>query len=134
MMFGTISTLTDLKFHSTLMKGLTIVALSFFAACSQKSGPCEWDFMRVEAEVTNIEAFSVNEAGDSLYHVMMKFNGSVYSNKEQFMEELRDIDITRDVLRKNNIRIGNRYKATVSEIRSGNCKSPILSFDSKIRP
>ncbi len=117
-------------------RALAIFAgLFFFSACNtEKSGPCDWDILRVEAQVSDIFAYDVNEDGDSLYHVALNFDGSSYADQTQYMDELRNMEFTKEVVEKNRIRIGGIYKATVSEIKSGNCKSPVLSFDAKIRP
>lgn len=128
MMFGTISTLIRSVWSSIFLWLLLI------AGCNQPSGPCDWHIQRVEAKVIAIEPYQQNAAGDSLYHVVVEFDGSIYAEKKHDLGDLRDFEFTKASLKTNNIRLGNIYKATVSEVKTGNCKSPVLSFDSKLKP
>lgn len=135
-MFGMISISIKNIVSDFTGRALAIIAgLFFFSACNSNSGgPCDWDILRVEAQVTDIFSYAVNENGDSLYHVALNFDGSSYSEKTQYMDELRNMEFTKDVVEKNRVRVGAIYKATVSEIKTGDCKSPVLSFDAKIKP
>ncbi len=110
---------------------LTLISLLLFS-CNPESGPCEWAETRALAEVVDIVPYGQNEHGDSLFHVHMQFNGTVYAEKIQLLDELKGIEIRSSTLAKNRIRIGTSYRTTVSEVRKGNCKSPILSFDARI--
>ncbi len=133
-MFGTTNTSISIRAIRNCLLGLAWASLFYFSSCnSEQSGPCEWAVSRVEAEVIAINPQGTNQEGDSLFQVLVKFDGSSYSNETQDLGELRDINFTRELLTKNRIRLGNRYKSTVSETTSGNCQSPILSFDAKLR-
>jgi hypothetical protein len=115
--------------------GTTLILISLFlASCQEQSGPCEWYETKSIAEVVSVDAFDVNAEGDSLYRVGLQFDGTVYAEKIQYLEDLKEMEITSSTLAKNRIQVGIRYKTIVSELKSGNCKAPILSFETRIVP
>ncbi len=109
-----------------LVFGLTM------ASC-QDSGPCEWYTSRFHAGVSSVEFKEINAEGDSTYRVLLQFDQGTLSRELQDLGELRQVEITREDLVQNSIRPGNSYTGSISDVKSGNCKSPIVAFDQKWR-
>ncbi len=112
--------------------GILALILLVLSACSSQKGPCDWDYIRVEIEVLDLVPFEVEDGDEKLYHILVSFNGSLYAAEDQNLDELLGLKVTKEDIEKSRIRIGTRYKGLVSEVKTGNCKSPVLSVDSKI--
>lgn len=100
-------------------------------ACTQKSSPCAYDEIIFKAEVTEITSYQ--EDGQTLHHVKLDFNKSSLYGTDQYLEKIKEVKIDSAFLKRNNLKIGNIYSGTVSEILEGNCQSLYISFNQKLR-
>ena len=115
----------------TFVIGLIATVGGFLAGCGNtNSGPCDYDIKKFKATITGIEGYVEN--GDSLFHIIVEFDVSTLAHAPQRMDELREIKVDRGMLSRNPFRIGTIYTGTVSEKLTGECVSPIISFDQKI--
>lgn len=113
--------------NSLISKLLFFATLFLFTtSCNQRSGPCDWREIETYAKVTSITPYV--EKGDSLYRVTMKFEASVLKEKPQTLNDLKGFHIDKAFLQRNRIQKGLRYKFTVHELLSGNCKAPVIVF------
>lgn len=109
--------------------GLLIIA---FGGCRQPSGPCEYEIQPVEARIVSIEPYKEGKDSTQLYSIVLRFNQSGLAKENQRLEEwvprIRG-KTNADFLNRNNIREGNIYPGTVSELKSGHCQPVHVSFD-----
>lgn len=116
-----------------LIKKLSIVYVVFvclLVGCKTNTGPCEWQQYDALAKVVSID--STNQNGQVLYQVGLKFNASSLQNEIQLLNNLQTVQLTKNVMKKNNISHGVQYKFIVNDLISGNCKSPVVSFQHEL--
>ena len=108
--------------------------LSFFLilGCNQNDGLCEYYEYKFQATVIALQSYKGNN-NEPLFHVVMKFNNSSLSEKEQYLETLRGFIPDTAFLRRNKISIGNVYTGIVNEIKSGDCKKMYVSYDQQLK-
>jgi hypothetical protein len=108
-----------------------------FNGCRQSSGPCQYRILPVQAKIVSLEPYREGSDTTQLYHIVLRFNESNLAKKDQLLEEwvprLKG-NTNSDFLIKNNIKTGNIYPATVSELESGNCQPVYVSFDYYFKP
>ena len=102
-----------------------------FFGCSQSNPACDWQSFESLGKITEVKPYVEN--GDTLYSVAMKFNNSSLKNETQYLEKLQDLKIDKIILERNRIQTGMKYKFTVSEKLSGNCKAPIITFHHNLK-
>lgn len=103
-----------------------------FAGCVREKGPCEYTITEIEARVVSLEPFQVKDDTTLFYHIVLRFNESELAKKNQLLEDwVPKIKGKTNsyFLKNNNIKIGDIYPGTVSEILSGNCQPVYVSFN-----
>lgn len=109
------------------MRLIVFIFLGSLLGCNTTSNPaCTWNTYECLARVEAIKP--LNSQSDSLYSVELKFNNSSLQNQPQYLEELQKVKITARFLKENRIKLGNKYKFSVSEKIEGNCPSPVVTF------
>ncbi|UTW63252.1 hypothetical protein KFE98_03595 [bacterium SCSIO 12741] len=110
-----------------------LFSLILMLSACQESGPCEWYTSKFHAGISAIEFKEVNANGDSTYRVMLQFDQGTLSREYQDLGELRNVEITQEALVRNTLRVGVSFTGSISDVKSGNCESPIVAFDQKWR-
>lgn len=90
-------------------------------------GPCDYYYNDFKAQIKGIEPFMEN--GKELFHVKMEFDNSILYKEIQLLEELKNIEIDSAFIKRNNLKVGNIYTGTVSEIKEGDCQPLFVSFN-----
>ena len=97
------------------------------------NGPCDWHVRKFSATVTGISFDKLNTQGDSLFSVKLMFDAGSVSEKEQDLGKLRNFEITREKLSQNKLRVNATYTGKISDLKSGDCETPIIAFDQRLR-
>ena len=110
--------------------GASLISIALIVSCTQSSSdPCEYDILEFKAKVIGFENYV---DGDKEYiHVVMKFDRSSLSEKDQYFDELKSIKIDQNFIDRNKIKKGFVYKGTISEIMSGDCQPIYITFNHK---
>lgn len=113
---------------------VTICLCLALLSCStgNSEGPCEWDERKFSATVTSIDFLELNNEGDSLFTVMMDFDAGSLSEEEQDLGKLRNMEITKQKIKENRIKVNAIYTGKINDLLSGNCQTPIVAFDQKL--
>ena len=113
---------------------LGFVSMLFFGCGNSNSnGACDWHVRKFSATVTDISFDKLNTKGDSLFSVKMMFDAGSLSEKEQDLGKLRGFEITKEKLLKNKLIVNATYTGKVSDLKSGNCETPVVAFDQRLR-
>ncbi len=112
------------------------VTLQFFLlSCSSNSesnGACEWHQRKFSATVTEIKFDKLSNKGDSLFQVKLMFDAGSLSEKEQDLGNIKDMEITKAKLTRNKIKVNATYTGTISDLKEGNCATPVVAFDQRL--
>ena len=128
--------LIELNANFNFMKKIYLAFFSaFLLSCSNAdvNGPCDWHVRKFSATVTGISFDKLNTQGDSLFSVKLMFDGGSVSEKEQDLGKLRNFEITREKLSQNKLRVNATYTGKISDLKSGDCETPIIAFDQRLR-
>jgi hypothetical protein len=132
-MFGTINTLINYTYKLIPKKAIVAVSIiAFFISCESYQGPCDYTESKIMATIISIENTGKQINGKNEVRVLVELNGSSLSEKPQLLNELIYDDnrpINEDFVAKNNVLVGNKYKAVVSELRSGKCTPLYFTFE-----
>ncbi|MGB0403870.1 MAG: hypothetical protein ACPGEG_07205 [Salibacteraceae bacterium] len=122
-------------FKSIFSSIITTCVITFIvSSCSSnQDGPCEWNIAEFSALVTEYEFEKINQAGDSVFIVWVDFSSGSLNNELQDLGKLRNVEFTREKIRKNQAFKGNSYTGLINDLKEGNCESPIISFNQKLR-
>jgi|TARA_B110000879_G_scaffold115991_1_gene154282 hypothetical protein len=106
-----------------------------FIGCgnSNSNGACDWHVRKFSATVINISFDNLNTKGDSVFSVKMMFDAGSLSEKDQDLGKLRGFDITREKLIQNKLKVNSTYTGKINDLKSGNCETPIVAFDQRLR-
>lgn len=128
MTFGTTNTSTRLNLKTTYF---LFFAAAFLFGCAddQVPGACDWEKFEFRATVDTITVKNAEEGDYVNYSVHLSFDKSGLSNETQYLEEIKNVPITKEILEKHRIKQGNVYSGEVHEVTNGNCPSPVVSFD-----
>jgi len=105
--------------------------LLLLIGCNHENPACDWQSYESLAKVKSVEPYE--EDGKTFYSVALQFNNSSLKNEIQYLEKLQDIKIDQTMFERNRIQVGFKYKFTVNEKLSGNCKSPIITFHHNLK-
>ena len=107
---------------------------SLVQGCSNKQGPCEWhDQEKFLAEIKEVTFLDFNESGDSLFTVILQLDRGSLSDKPFDLGKFKKIAITRDFVSRNKIQVGYSFTGRITDLKSGNCETPVVAFDQKLR-
>ncbi len=119
------------------MKLFTPLLLILFIApsCSNSNsnGPCEWHERKFRATVTSVKFDKLNEAGDSTFAVIMEFDAGSLSEEPQNLAKLKNYELTSERMKKNKIKEGLTYTGKINDLKAGNCETPIVAFDQRMK-
>lgn len=108
------------------------MALSFGAilfGCNSGNGNQQECFYETYDVLVTIKDMKPHKDGDGKINVVLDFDGSSLALKDQDLSEFKkDVKIDHDFLVRNNIELGNKYEASVSEISTGDCIPLFVSF------
>lgn len=111
-----------------------LLAVFLSSACSTNNdGPCEWNSAEFSALVVNHEFEKINNKGDSVFIVWVDFSSGSLNSELQNLGQLRNVEFTREKINLNQAFKGNSYTGLINDIKEGNCESPIISFNQKLR-
>lgn len=99
---------------------------------SNSNGACDWHVRKFSATVSTISFDKLNSTGDSTFSVMMMFDAGSLSENDQDLGKLRNIEITREKLIQNKLKVNATYTGKISDLKSGNCETPIVAFDQRL--
>ena|GEM_PF-3533827 len=110
---------------------LSVITIS---ACGGSSeAPCEWTQNKFYATVHSHEFNGEIVEGDSIFTVWVEFSSGSLSREMQDLGKLRNTQFTKDKIKANQAFKGNSFTGLINETEDGNCDSPIISFDQKLR-
>lgn len=115
---------------------LTLCTLAItISSCNngEENSACEWHNRKFKATIKKIELNTPIQNGDSIYTIWVAFNAGSLSNELQDLGKLRNTAFTSATLRKNQLEVGRIYTGQINDLKSGNCTTPVLSFDQRIR-
>ncbi len=118
-----------MKFIGALILTLSIISC---ADNPSESEPCDWYQSKFSATVTSIEFKEINGNNDSTFTVLLDFTAGSLSNELQDLGEIKNMEITKEKIKKNRIAINATYTGTISDLKSGDCKTPIVAFDQRL--
>lgn len=95
--------------------------------------PCDWYQSPFYAKVERYEFDKLNAEGDSVFIVWVDFSSGSLNKELQDLGKLRDVEFTREKIKANQAFLGNSFTGIISDVKSGNCTSPLVSFDQKLR-
>ena len=95
--------------------------------------PCEWYEEKFEAQIGPIEFKEFSENNDSLFSVQLIFNTGSVSDEVQELGQIKKMTIDREFIQRNKLKEGLKLTGKISDVKSGNCESPIIAFEQKLR-
>lgn len=112
-----------------LVFAVIIVTITTLACSNSNSAPCDWEESTFYAKIEKVEYKELNQNGDSVYTVWASFNAGSLHGELHDLGALKGIEYTNKNLGKFRIKIGHKFKGVINDLKSGNCKSPIISFE-----
>jgi len=115
------------------MRQLFIFSLAILSiqACSFKKGPCNYEEVKFKAEITAINPYK--KENKELYEIVLEFNNSSLYGSKQTLNEIKNIEIDKAFVERNQLRLQKTYTGVVNETEDKHCTKRYVSFNQKLK-